>query len=153
MVRRSRNPISVINVFNEIPAYDFLAMGYISANKVPLEKTGAYLFPSKGCFFHPLYQMTTLIQTLLLGHPVWLVSAWQWHHCQSYYLLLCYLQCLFCLFKPNITLFTEIFWWYWQVEPLGLECLCLWHILQFSPYLGYFSWIISDLYAGDQTLW
>ena len=52
MVRRSGTTRSVINFFNAITAYDFLAMGFISTNKVPLDKTWPYLFLSK-LFFSP----------------------------------------------------------------------------------------------------
>ena len=37
--------------FNSIPASDFIAIVYISANKVPLDKTWNYLFPSKSFFW------------------------------------------------------------------------------------------------------
>ena len=39
MERRSGTPISVMNIFNAIPASYFLAMGYTPAKKVPLDKT------------------------------------------------------------------------------------------------------------------
>ena len=39
MVSHSGNRSSVMNIFNAIPMSDFLAMGYIPAKKIPLDKS------------------------------------------------------------------------------------------------------------------